>query len=251
MLIRMRRHTPDVTPVPLSRIQSWVAQGRIDPSRPITPLQLLTSRCVHEITDGIKLLASSHNHDSSLDAQPPLSLPLNITVSEASEAAIAAVEAAGGTVTTRYYTKFALEKIVKGEMHPSVSLRTHPEVARTTSGVSVSEQEPPAPSDAMTAPTRKRLSTEPKARIRTNYKYRLPDPASRKDLEYYRDRAKRGYLAYEVPEGEGPSLYFKTLVQRQREQAEAAVARRARGVVGERKVIQKRAVRPGEKSALW
>ena len=42
------------------------------------------------------------------------------------------------------------------------------------------------------------------------YRYRLPDPTSRKDLEYYRDSAHRGYLSYLVEEGHGPSLFFKT-----------------------------------------
>lgn len=44
---------------------------------------------------------------------------------------------------------------------------------------------------------------------RTNVGYRLPDPTSRKDIEYYRDPAKRGYLSHMVQEGEGPSLFFK------------------------------------------
>ena len=42
------------------------------------------------------------------------------------------------------------------------------------------------------------------------YKYRLPDPTGRKDLEYYRDPAHRGYLSWQVKEGQGPSLFFKT-----------------------------------------
>jgi len=43
-----------------------------------------------------------------------------------------------------------------------------------------------------------------------DFKYRLPDPASRKDIEYYRDPAHRGYLSYQVAAGHGPSLFFKT-----------------------------------------
>ena len=39
--------------------------------------------------------------------------------------------------------------------------------------------------------------------------HRLPDPTSRKDIEYYRDPAHRGYLSYTVEEGQGPSLFFK------------------------------------------
>lgn len=41
------------------------------------------------------------------------------------------------------------------------------------------------------------------------YKYRLPDATGRKDIEYYRDPAHRGYLAYTLKEDESPSLFFK------------------------------------------
>lgn len=41
------------------------------------------------------------------------------------------------------------------------------------------------------------------------FRFRLPDPAGRKDIEYYRDPAHRGYLVHTVKEGEGPSLFFK------------------------------------------
>lgn len=41
------------------------------------------------------------------------------------------------------------------------------------------------------------------------YKFRLPDATGRKDIEYYRDPAHRGYLTYTLKEGEGPSLFFK------------------------------------------
>ena len=41
------------------------------------------------------------------------------------------------------------------------------------------------------------------------FRTRLPDPTSRKDIEYYRDPANRGYLSHTIKEGEGPSLFFK------------------------------------------
>jgi large subunit ribosomal protein L15 len=50
------------------------------------------------------------------------------------------------------------------------------------------------------------LATQPDA----VYQYDLPDPTRRKFLESYRDRAKRGYLSYQVNEGHTPSLYFRT-----------------------------------------
>lgn len=42
------------------------------------------------------------------------------------------------------------------------------------------------------------------------FAFTLPDPIKRKDLEYYRDVSKRGYLSYMVPAGHTPSLFFKT-----------------------------------------
>ena len=39
--------------------------------------------------------------------------------------------------------------------------------------------------------------------------HRLAGATSRKDLEYYRDPAHRGYLAHTVKEGESPSLFFR------------------------------------------
>jgi large subunit ribosomal protein L15 len=47
------------------------------------------------------------------------------------------------------------------------------------------------------------------AKVGEKYRYRLPDATGRKDIEYYRDPAHRGYLAYTVKEGESPSLFFK------------------------------------------
>lgn len=39
---------------------------------------------------------------------------------------------------------------------------------------------------------------------------RLADASSRNDVEYYRDPARRGYLAETLRDGESPSLFFKT-----------------------------------------
>ena len=46
------------------------------------------------------------------------------------------------------------------------------------------------------------------------YKYRLPDPAGRRDIEYYRDPAKRGYLSHLLQPLEGPSLFFRSPLER-------------------------------------
>jgi large subunit ribosomal protein L15 len=117
-------------------------------------------------------------------------------VSRASAAAIEAVEAAGGTVITRYYTKPSISRIKEGLTHPYISLLSQ--------------------------------STDDSHK---QFKYRLPDPASRKDIEYYRDPAHRGYLSYQVAAGHGPSLFFKTPGM-----ATASVKKKVKKTAGENKV---------------
>lgn len=104
-----------------------------------------------------------------------LTTPVEIVVSRASAAAIEAIESAGGKVITRYYTKPSISRVLRGETDPIYSIQSAPS---------------PTP--------------------RPEFKYRLPDPASRKDIEYYRDPAHRGYLSHTLQEGQGPSLFFKT-----------------------------------------
>ena len=102
-------------------------------------------------------------------------------VSRASAEAIAAVEAVGGTIQTRFYNRFAIRRIKNGLMDPIYSRLSHPPSAESA------ESEP-----------------------RPKFPFKLPDPASRKNLEYYRDPAHRGYLSYQLQEGQGPSLFWKT-----------------------------------------
>jgi large subunit ribosomal protein L15 len=163
----------EMSPINLNRIQEWIDQGRLDPTKPITLKELAKSRCLHGVKDGVKLLARGKEE---------LKTPINILVSRASTAAIEAVEAAGGKVTTRYYTKPAIRRLLKGE---SVS-------SFTPLGMSSSSD-----------------STAPITDTARPFTYRLPDPTSRKDIEYYRDPAHRGYLSHLVEEGQGPSLFFK------------------------------------------
>lgn len=166
-----------MSPINLNRIQSWIDQGRLDPTQPITLKELVESRCLHGIKDGVKLLARGKEE---------LKTPINILVSRASATAIEAIEAAGGKVTTRYYTKHSIQRLLKGESVSSFEpLATTPKT----------DVESPIIADAMSA---------------SPFSYRLPDPTSRKDLEYYRDSAHRGYLSHLVEEGQGPSLFFKT-----------------------------------------
>ena len=173
-----------MAPVNLNRIQYWINASRLDPSQPITLRELNRSRCIHGVKDGVKLLARGKEE---------LTTPIHIVVSRASAEAITAVEKLGGTVTTRYYTPFAIKKIMKGEMDPIHSLKS-----------------------AIEIPVEEVAEEEREQGLWRRGRFRLPDPTKRKDLEYYRDEAKRGYLSHLVEEGQGPSLYFKTPEVRKR-----------------------------------
>jgi large subunit ribosomal protein L15 len=176
----MSSFSVEMSPVNLDRIQSWIDQGRLDPTKPITLKELADSRCIHGVKkDGVKVLAKVCSiHHGSLNATNNFLLKgsfkfksaVNLIVSRASTTAIAAIEEAGGQVTTRYFTPLIIKKILRDD----ISL---------------------TPEDIATW-------TKPHARA-------LPDPSSRKDIEYYRDPAHRGYLSHLIKEGEGPSLYFR------------------------------------------
>ncbi|KAJ8064963.1 hypothetical protein OCU04_007267 [Sclerotinia nivalis] len=167
----------DMSPINLNRIQDWIDQGRLDPTRPITLKELADSRCLHGVKDGVKLLARGKEE---------LKTPINILVSRASATAIEAVEAIGGTVTTRFYTKPAIKRLLAGE--------------------SVSSSVPLSAIDSQLVSDSPILTA---ASAASPFSYRLPDPTSRKDIEYYRDPAHRGYLSHQVEEGQGPSLFFR------------------------------------------
>ncbi|XRM41291.1 YmL10 [Aspergillus tubingensis] len=192
-------HSIDLAPVNLDRIQSWIDQGRIDPTRPITVRELAQSRCIHQTKEGVKLLGRGvEKDDHEVPVDSVLKQPIHIVVSRASAPAIAAVEAAGGSVTTRFYTKSAIARIMKREMHPFVSLAWTKE-----SG-----------SEALAVAEDGEALTESKVMKEMGYSYRLPDPTKRRDIEYYRDPAHRGYLSHLLKPMEGPSLFFRSPVER-------------------------------------
>lgn len=176
-------HGIEMSGINLDTIQQWINQGRLNPNQPITLRELCSSRALHGIKDGVKLLGRGSN---------ALTTPVHLIVSRASQSAIAAVEALGGTVTTRFYTPQAIRRIKQRQMHPFISLKWDQDgIAKTALMVDGA-------------------STEAERVKSLGYEYRLPDPTGRKDLEYYRDKANRGYLAHTVKEGYSPSLFYKS-----------------------------------------
>ncbi|KKA30283.1 hypothetical protein TD95_003876 [Thielaviopsis punctulata] len=163
---------PQLSTVNLDNLQHWIDTGRLDPSKQITVKEIIQSGLVGSVKDGIKLLARGKSN---------LRTPINIMVSRASADAIAAIEAVGGRIVTRYYTKDSIRNLLAGKSVSSESpLPVGPEhVAQ-------------ALADAKARPWLKRL----------------PDPTHRWDIEYYRDPAHRGYLSHLLAEGENPSLFF-------------------------------------------
>lgn len=88
----------------MDRLQYWIDQGRLNPSEPITIRELYQSRCIHRVADGVKLLGDGASH---------LTTPIQIVVSRASQSAIQAVEAAGGSIVCRYYNATSLRALLQ------------------------------------------------------------------------------------------------------------------------------------------
>ncbi|KAF6834214.1 50S ribosomal protein L15 [Colletotrichum musicola] len=164
---------PRMSKVNLDKLQEWIDAGRLDPTKQITVKEIIESGLVGTVKDGIKLLGRGKGD---------LRQPVDIMVSRASASAIEAVEAAGGKILTRYYTKQSIKQLLRGQSEstdkPLPQGREHVE--------------------AVLAAARSKP-----------FMYRLPDPTSRTEFEYYRDPAHRGYLSYQLAKGESPSLYFK------------------------------------------
>ncbi len=91
-------------PVNIGRLQAAVDAGKLDAKKPVTIDVLKEAGIVGRVKDGVRLLAKGE-----------LKAKLNIEVSGASKAAIAAVEAAGGKVTVAAPAAPAAEKADEGD----------------------------------------------------------------------------------------------------------------------------------------
>ena len=97
------------TPLNIDTLQTWVNQGKLDPTRVITMKDLresgAISRQLTRIGNGVKLL--SRGKESLGDR------PIHIQVLQCSKAARNAIEEKGGSVKTVYYNKLGLRALLK------------------------------------------------------------------------------------------------------------------------------------------
>ncbi len=83
--INRKRHAV----VNLGLLQKFIDAGKIDPKQPITEAVLVESGLVRRVRDGVRVLAKGE-----------FKAKVDLRVTGASKSAVAAVEAAGGTLTT-------------------------------------------------------------------------------------------------------------------------------------------------------
>eukprot|EP00999_Lentomonas_sp_LEN2_P000169 NODE_1162_length_979_cov_86.583333_g1117_i0.p1 GENE.NODE_1162_length_979_cov_86.583333_g1117_i0~~NODE_1162_length_979_cov_86.583333_g1117_i0.p1 ORF type:complete len:284 (+),score=38.24 NODE_1162_length_979_cov_86.583333_g1117_i0:70-921(+) len=93
-------------PLNLYRLQSFIQQGKLDPTKRITMHELYKSNCVNDIRNGVKLLA---------EGSEAFNVKVDIEVSKASSKAIEAIERCGGTVKAVYYNPLGLRVLLKPE----------------------------------------------------------------------------------------------------------------------------------------
>lgn len=115
-------------------------------------------------------------------------------------------------MTTRFYSPTSIKRVLRGDSHPVISLDASSDLITQTASANPSLIPSPILSALAASPAsadRKEALAALMRQLSLKYKYRLPDATGRKDIEYYRDPAHRGYLAYTLNEGDSPSLFFK------------------------------------------
>lgn len=116
-------------PINISKLQEWIAAGKLDPSQPIDVGTVFQSNLVHGIKGfaGVKLLGQVCPLNPTLSKlplilspppQPDSALPLpplNLRFSRYSKSAAQAIIDAGGEVTAVYHNQLALRQAAHPE----------------------------------------------------------------------------------------------------------------------------------------
>ena len=106
-----------MAPLNVDRLQLFIDMQRIDASEPITLKVLRDSGLVGRIKNGVKLLAGGKQHFKT---------PITIEVSRASDEAIAAVEALGGSIECVHFNRLGLRAHLKPEKFERIPMRARP-----------------------------------------------------------------------------------------------------------------------------
>jgi large subunit ribosomal protein L15 len=104
----------------IGTLQDYVDMGRLDPNKkPLTMKDFVDAGLTksNSMGEGIKLLAGGKER---------LRTPLSLEVSRVSQAAIEAIEAVGGDVTTCHFTKLSLRALLKPEKFDILPKRAGP-----------------------------------------------------------------------------------------------------------------------------
>ncbi|RLN45441.1 hypothetical protein BBJ28_00006637 [Nothophytophthora sp. Chile5] len=111
--------------VNLDKLQFFVDMGRLDASNKITIKELVDCGLVtcSRVKHGIKLLGNGSQH---------LTAKLDIEVSQASESAIKAVEAVGGSITSVYHNRLALRALLKPHKFEAIPQSARPNPTKLT-----------------------------------------------------------------------------------------------------------------------
>lgn len=120
----------EYAPLNIAKLQSWIAQGRIDTGVPITIGTVIRSNLVHGIKgwSGVKLLGKP-------DPNMPLP-PIELELSRFSKTAAKAVIDAGGNVTAVYHTPLGLRQEIWPEKFAGREIRNAAPIRRTDIGES-------------------------------------------------------------------------------------------------------------------
>lgn len=94
--------------VNLDKIQHYIDNKRIDPSKPITMKEIYDAGILRKVTGGgVKIIGGGAEK---------LRQPITISATRASDSAISRIEELGGNYTAQYYTKDGLRTLVRPEV---------------------------------------------------------------------------------------------------------------------------------------
>ncbi|CDW84215.1 50s ribosomal protein l15 [Stylonychia lemnae] len=91
----------------LGQLAYYISKGFVDASKTITMKDLVDSRCLSSVKDGVKLLSRG------AESLQKLGVPINIEVSNATKSAIEAIKATGGEISVQYRTPLIMRYHLK------------------------------------------------------------------------------------------------------------------------------------------